>query len=128
MRAIKLGVAVVELHDNDTTITRLNNGRSVPAAPQRNSAYRERARSLGYGSDTAAMSREHEIAHSILAAVLGLKESPTLAGVAAERFWPFWDKEEAAVLAFQAYARAAGIDLVEVAVRLSRIMERGSTP
>ena len=115
---IRLGTATVELH-GDLTITRLHDGKTIPARPQTDDAYLARAEALGYGGNTLAMSREHEIGHSLLAHVLGLPESPTLRGVAEMRYWPAWRAEEAAVLALAAYARAAGVDLVERAHALA---------
>ncbi|MBZ9852780.1 hypothetical protein LB566_03155 [Mesorhizobium sp. CA13] len=120
MRTLHLGAAVVALHENGLTVTHLMDGKEIPAVPQDTEDYRARARELGYGGDTAAMSRDHEIGHSVLACLLGLPESPTLRGVADERFWRHWRAEEAAVLAFQAYARIVGVDMVEIADRLER--------
>lgn len=119
MRSIRLGSSVLELHDSGLTVTRLAGGAEIPAWPQDDAAYRARALELGYGDETGLMSREHEVAHTLLAHLLGLPESPTLRGVADGSFWPHWRAEEAAVLALQAYARAAGVSLVDVAERLS---------
>jgi hypothetical protein len=115
MRTLRIGSTEIDLHDDGLTVTRLADGAEIPARAQEDNAYIERALLLGYGTDTAAMSREHEVCHSLLAAWLGLPESPTLRGVADGSFWPHWHLEEAAVLAIQAFARAAGVDLVEVA-------------
>src|SRR6185312_3200388 len=110
--------------DGGLTVTTLADGKRVPACPEDTDAYRQRARDLGYGDDTALMSREHEVAHSLLAALLGLDESPTMRGVADDDFWPYWHAEEAAVLGLQAFARAAGVDLIEAARRFSRITDQ----
>lgn len=116
MKSLRLGKATVELHDGDLTVTKLPDG-EVPAVPQDSGVYRARAERLGYGQDTARMSREHEVVHALLNAWLGLPYSPTLHGVATGREWPYWHLEEAAVLALQAYCRVHNIDIVELAER-----------
>ena len=120
MRTLRLGSSTVEMHDSGLTVTVLHDGHRIDALPQDDEAYRKRARDLGYGDAIFVMSREHEIAHGILAHVLGLGESPTLRGVAQSNYWREWPAEEAACLALQRYARAAGVNLVEVAERLAR--------
>lgn len=116
--AISLGGMTIERHTDGLTVTRLADGAEIHARPQDDGTYRARAVSLGYGADTAAMSREHELGHAILATMLGLPESPTLRGVADGNYWPNWREEEAAVLALQAYARAAGVGLEDIADRI----------
>jgi hypothetical protein len=117
MRIIRLAGAEIELHDTGYTVTRYPEG-EVPAIPQDTDEYRARAESLGYGSDTARMSREHELAHHITAALLGLPCSPTMMGQAIGKHAVCWRQEEAAVLALQAFARCVGVDLEAVAERL----------
>lgn len=120
-RIVVLGWTVVELWGHDFTRTILPDGTEVPAAPQDDDSYRERAAVLGYGADTASMSREHELAHVLLSYILGLPESPALRA-AANDAGPsdLTGMEEDAVMAIQRFARAAGVDLVEVALRISR--------
>jgi hypothetical protein len=85
--------------------------------------------SLGYAKDDASlswdglvqMSRDHELGHALLAHCLGLSHSPTLRGVAAGRYWPHWQAEEAAVLGLQRYARLAGVNLLEIARGLQKL-------
>jgi hypothetical protein len=120
MKTITFGATAVVLYDDGLTLTRLADGLEIPAVAQDDAAYLTRAGELGYGTDVETMSREHELGHSILAHLLGLPESPTLRGVADSRFWPHWRAEEAAVLALQAYARAAGVNLVDVAEHISK--------
>jgi hypothetical protein len=115
-----IGATVLDLHDDGLTVTRLADGAEIPARAQDDNAYVERSLLLGYGTDTSAMSREHEIAHSLLAHWLGLPESPTLRGVADRSFWPHWHLEEQAVLAVQSFARAAGVDLVTLATEIDQ--------
>lgn len=64
------------------TETVFADGTRVPARPQDTEEYRERAKSLGYGEDTAAMSREHEVMHSLLAERKGHPYSLALWAVA----------------------------------------------
>jgi hypothetical protein len=120
-RIVVLGWTVVELWGHDFTRTILPDGVEVPAAPQDNADYRSRAHALGYGQDSAAMSREHELGHVLLSYILGLPESPALRS-AANNAGPsdLTGMEEDAVMALQRFARAAGVDLVEVALRISR--------
>jgi hypothetical protein len=111
---LNLAGAVIELHDSGLTRTLYAWG-DVPAWPQDDEAYRARAFELGYGADTALMSREHELMHHLIAHWLGLPLSPTLAAVASGSVDDDWRLEEAAVLAIQAFARAKGINLVDLA-------------
>jgi hypothetical protein len=106
--------AEIELHEDGLTVSRYPWG-EVPARPQPNDGYRLRAIELGYGEDTALLSREHELTHHLLAHWLGLAASPTLAAVARGTTDAHWRLEEAAVLAVQAFARAKGLSLVEIA-------------
>lgn len=90
------------------TETCYHDGTKVIATPQDSDQYREQAMALGYGSDTAALSREHEILHTFLAEKLGFGSSPTLWAVAhgqTGEVAPVWEQEEeeAWTLAFQAY-------------------------
>jgi len=122
MQSLRLGSSVIDFFDGDLTVTTLADGKRIPACPQEGDEYRRRARDLGYGDDIAAMSRDHEVAHTLIAVIIGLPESPTLRGVADGKFWPHWRSEEAAVLGLQQFARAAGVDLIAAAERLSKII------
>lgn len=117
---LRIGKVTIELLPDGGTITKLGQGMELVAYPQDNITYRERALELGYGANTALMSREHEIAHSLLAYWVGLKHSPTFEGVAKAKHWDHWRAEEAAALGLQTFARCSGIDLVEVARKISR--------
>lgn len=119
--ALPVPGGVFEVHSHPFCSTRYPGLPPVDACPHDTDEYRARAISLGYRSDTAAMSREHEAAHHLLASLLGLPNSPTMYGIALHAaaegpFWPAWGHEEAAVLALQRYARSAGVDLVARAV------------
>jgi hypothetical protein len=118
VRSFKLGATTFEAFADGTSRTILPDGREIPAAPQDTDDYRQRAEDLGYGDDTARMSQEHELGHSILAALFGMPASLTLTGVADGRYWKHWRAEEGAVLSLQHYARSAGISLFDVAERL----------
>lgn len=95
-------------------------GRTVFGAPEPTPAYALLARQIGYGADTARMCVDHELMHSALAHLLGLPASPTLTRVAVDPAAPATDLtrlEEMAVLAVQAYALQAGVDLVTLFCR-----------
>lgn len=79
---IPLGSVVFRMWRADYVETLFRDGSTVPAAPQSDGPYRERAELLGYGKDTAAMMREHELLHTVLAQAAGLPHSPTLWAVA----------------------------------------------
>jgi hypothetical protein len=114
VKTIPVPGGVVELHEGGLTVTRYPGLLDIPATSQDNGVYRERALALGYGSDTARMSRQHELGHHLLARALGLPHSPTLHGVASGQEWPQWRLEEGAVLALQAFALAAGVDIAVI--------------
>jgi hypothetical protein len=92
-------------------------GAKVPAAPQDTDAYRQTARACGYGDDTAALSRDHELAHTILAEARGLPWSPTLYSVAHGHPLPlgYVPEEEETVLSFQRWVNGdlSGLDTLE---------------
>jgi hypothetical protein len=112
---IHLGSVVVSVRDGLTT-TRFADGRVCHAHHTEQPGQADKALELGYPS-AEAMNREHDLTHSLLAWWLGLACSPTLYGMATGIVARRWREEEAAVLAVQRYARAMGVDLVEVAER-----------
>jgi hypothetical protein len=86
--------------------TRFPDGTSIGATPNEDDRSLRTAADLGYGSDTWAMSRDHELAHAWLAHLDGMRWSPTMWRLA----HPYGDdlpddaqvaEEEARVLAFQ---------------------------
>ena len=85
--------------------TVFRDGAKCPAVPHDTDGYRAMARELGYGDDTWAMCREHEIAHSFLMERFGWPMSMTLWAVAhgTEEHLPaeLRRQEEAFVLDFQ---------------------------
>lgn len=114
---LRLGATRIRF-EGDLAITTLPDGAEVVAAPQDTEAYRATARRLGYGDDTARMCREHDACHAWLAAILCLPESPTLSNVAHGRSdSALTGLEEDAVMAIQAFACAAGVDLMAVMAR-----------
>ncbi len=92
------------------TETCYHDGTRVTATPEDSDPYRANAAALGYGTDTASLSRDHEILHTFLAEALGYGSSPTLWAVAhnfGEATAPIWEQEEEETwtLAFQSYLR-----------------------
>ena len=92
------------------TETCYHDGTRVTATPEDSDAYRANAAALGYGTDTASLSRDHEILHTFLAEALGFGSSPTLWAVAhnfGEQTAPIWEQEEEETwtLAFQSFLR-----------------------
>jgi hypothetical protein len=86
--------------------TRFPDGAKVGSTPNRDGHTMATAAELGYGDDTFAMSRDHEISHTWLAHLDGRPHSPTMWRLA----HPYGDdlpndaevaEEEARVLAFQ---------------------------
>lgn len=58
--------------------TRFPDGCSAGSTPNDDEHTLEVAEEMGYGTDTWAMSRDHELAHTWLAHVAGLEFSPTM--------------------------------------------------
>lgn len=116
MKTYRIGAATIR-HGDGRTVTRLADGSEVPADWSVQPGQEQTA--AQYGIPVETMNRTHDLAHAILAHVLGLPQSSTLAGVASGDYWPHWAAEERACLALQAYAAAAGVDLEQVAARLS---------
>ncbi len=102
--------------------TRFADGTKVGSTPNRDSHTLKVAAELGYGDDSWAMSRDHELAHSWLALVDGLPWSPTMWRLAHPHGPDLPDdgqvaEEEARVLEFQKTIDKAGPrcwDLAEV--------------
>jgi hypothetical protein len=114
MTKITIADATVEVLPTGTLI-KYADGTLVPGEPEDTDTYRQTAQRYGYGSDTLGLCIDHEIVHVALGAWLGV-DSPTMRAVrqghldddvALRRL------EEAAVLAVQQYARAAGVNLIE---------------
>lgn len=114
MKTFHFASADIDLHDDGLTVTRYPHG-EVQAAPRDDDGYMATAVELGYGKDTARMSREHELTHNLLAHWLGLAASPTLFAIAAHRAAEHWSAEEDAVKAIQRFARLMGVDIVALA-------------
>lgn len=92
------------------TETCYHDGTRVTATPEDSDPYRANAAELGYGTDTASLSRDHEILHTFLAEALGYGSSPTLWAVAHNfegAVAAIWEQEEEETwtLAFQSYLR-----------------------
>jgi hypothetical protein len=115
---IRLGNVTVEIRDG-YTLTTFADGTRLHALHAEQDGQRETALDLGY-STAWEMNVVHDLAHSLLARWLDLPHSPTLHAVARGMDTPaeVWRREEEAVLALQAYAKAVGVDLVAIARRM----------
>lgn len=104
----------IEIFDGCTRITMVGGG-TVTAAPEDTPDYRDTAERHGYGDDTLALCKDHELMHLALADWLGTV-SPTMEfltnGTHADMY--IRGLEEDAILGCQRYARAIGVDLVEL--------------
>ena len=109
-----LGAVKVEIRDG-YTLTTFPDGKTVNALHAEQPGQRETAGRLGFAT-AWEMNVSHDLAHSMLARWLGLPHSPTLHAVAhGDKAPKVWRREEQAVLALQAYAKALGVDLVKLA-------------
>jgi hypothetical protein len=78
-RTITIGECVITIDDDARRlVTRFPDGSELPATGNADPESVARAHDLGHAGDTWAMSRDHEIAHSFLAARAGRPCSPTL--------------------------------------------------
>jgi hypothetical protein len=68
------------------------------------------------------MNRDHDLAHTMLAHMLGLPWSPTLHDIATGSVTNIFEHyiEEQAVLSLQTYANVRGVSLVRVAEQMSK--------
>src|SRR4051794_15326091 len=112
-----LAGSAIEFRPDGMTVTLYPDGAVVDACAEDDDLYRQTAIDHGYGADTALMSREHELAHHLLAHLLGLPHSPTLRAVATGSSDPSGPAEEQAAMALQRFARQVGVSLEEVARR-----------
>jgi hypothetical protein len=110
----RIGNATVSLSGEGTVIA-YPDGTQVVGQPEDTDAYRATAVHYGYGNDTLQLCIDHELMHLALADWLDLPESPTMRAVRHNRLdddLALRALEEAAVLAVQQFARAAGVDVV----------------
>lgn len=110
----RLGAATVTVGDDYVT-TRFDDGGEVVAALAPQPGQAEIAAQLGITVE--ALNAGHDLAHSVVAVLLGLDASPTLHAVAHGRRYPFWWREEAAVLELQGLAAALGLTIADIARR-----------
>jgi hypothetical protein len=96
--------------------TWMGDGKRVPACPEDTPAYRATALRLGYGSDTLAMCRDHEMLHNWLCHALGLRESLVMRALAngESAEGELLGLEEEAVMAVQRFARVVRAPLLGV--------------
>lgn len=88
----------IETRFDDGTVCR---GSHVQGTPEKDAAYAETARRAGYGTDVRLMAVENDLLHTFLCTRAGMPFSPALWGTAHQRWWPWWEAEEAAVFALQ---------------------------
>lgn len=129
---LKIGGHAITTKADFTETTLLSCGFKVPAVPQYNNAeYRQRAQDLGYGSDLALMSQDHELGHAFIALITGFVESPTFRGLATHattgKYYEHWAEEEALVLSLQKFVRLNGLDLLEDVI-LPTLLAQGLEP
>jgi hypothetical protein len=117
MQSFRFGEVTVDILSG-LTITTLADGSKVPADHAEQPGQAEIAVAHGYDS-AEELNRDHDLAHSLLSHMIGLEASPTLAGVTAGKHFKYWQVEEAAVLALQAFCKVAGVDLMDLARRYS---------
>lgn len=110
MKTLRIGNFVVTMNDG-WSITSLPSGEIVDALHALQPGQEEIAKELGMSVEE--MNRTHDLTHALLCHWLGLQTSPALT-----EGGHLGDLEEGAVLAIQAFAKAAGADLVAVAERL----------
>jgi hypothetical protein len=113
---LSFGTTTVVVYDDSTLIT-FADGSPIAGAPEDTDDYRATAQRFGYGCDTLQMCKDHEVMHIALCHWLGLPDSPTMAlirGKGDDRAMMLNRLEEAAVLAVQHFARAAGVDLMKI--------------
>lgn len=111
-RTIRLGGCRIAVDDAARLlVTVFPDGSELPAAGNSDPESVAYAHELGYGGDTWAMSRDHEVAHTFLAVRAGLPFCPVLhrAACGCPADMPPGPDErqriEAGVLAFQRFAR-----------------------
>lgn len=110
---------VTVYHSKERTITLFGDKSSLTG--EHRVAPDQEVTAAEYGMDPAFMNETHDLTHSILAVVLGIPESPSLASTARKHFLRDYWIEERAVLALQAYAAWRGVDLLAVAKRLELV-------
>lgn len=116
MGMFRFGNVIVEISGGQTQ-TRFRDGTIVYAFHKKQLGQGFTAKRLGYPT-AAAMNRDHDLLHSMLAHWLGLPHSPTLWDVAhGKPGTELHTIEEDAVLAVQRFAQASGADLMTVAKR-----------
>ena len=111
----RIGQSVIAIAPECVTTT-LHGGAVVHAEPHDTPEYAETAARLGYGADVARMNRDHELMHSLIAAWLGLPESPVMRAVA-DGTWQhdpggLLALEEEACCIMQRLAMAWNVDLL----------------
>lgn len=115
MQSFHFGHVSVDIGEG-YTVTTLADGSKVPASHEEQGGQAEIAAAHGYDS-AEELNRDHDLGHSLLAAMVGLDASPTLQGVASGSYFEYWKVEEQAVLSLQAFCRVVGVDICDLARR-----------
>jgi len=113
--SLTFGDAIIAFPTWGTLIT-WSDGTFVSGAPENTDAYRKTAFDHGYGDDTLALCREHELLHLALCHWLGIPSPVMEAMRNAPAEMPGAEiraLEETAVLAVQRFARAMAVDLMD---------------
>jgi hypothetical protein len=102
--------------------TTLPGGAVVTAIPRGDAEQARTAQELGYGAEVAAMTRDHDPLHSVLADWLGMPCSEALLVAAGDNSTDpmLAELEERAVIALQALMVAVGATPAGLAARLRR--------
>lgn len=109
---IRYGSTCCVMHAGPWVQTTLPDGAVVHAVPQDGPEDRARAEALGYGGNVAHMTEDHDRLHALLAAALGLAESPALRGAVDGQESELRGLEEEVVLGLMRYVnrlRAEGL-------------------
>jgi hypothetical protein len=132
--ALRVPGGCVVLHGGGLTTTEYVGLPPLDACAVDDAYYRAKAAEFGHGGDLDGFVRCHELLHSALfPRWLGLPHSPTLHALARRKatpdaptypYYPLWRLEEAAVEAVHRWAKAAGVDLVRLAVEAAERGER----
>lgn len=108
-----IGDAVI-YRDSEYTVTKYSDGSEVVGSHTVQPGQDETA--AEYGLTAEEMNFDHDLAHSLVSLLAGSIRSPTLYGVATNKLYEHWWREEKAVLAFQGYVKQLGtMTITEIA-------------
>lgn len=110
----KLGLTIVTVYDGYTD-TLFYDGKHCTALHEVRAEHFQTA--FDFDIPAELMNKDHDLAHSVLAAMLGQEYSQTLWHIAHGSEYDGWATEERAVLSLQAYCYKEGITIEELARR-----------